>query len=394
MADTLVDVDWVTRARELLPLVEAAAPRVDAERRLPADLDDALHASGMYRLLIPRSCGGAEIDTLTLAQVLETLATADGSTAWVVGQVTATGMSAAYVSLDVAREIFGAPRFVLAWGPMLSGVRADVVDGGYRVSGTWQFASGSRHANWLGAMTPVFERDGTQRTDAQGRPEIRTVLFPRSSATITDIWQVVGLRGTGSDRYAISDLFIPAERTFTRDRVGWREPGPLYRLSMVYVHAVAFAAVALGIARATLEAFVELAKVKRPTRTGFGQPLFENNAVQGRIGLAEARLRAAHDSLLASARRGWDEASTMTDGWISLEARVDMRAASTYAILSAEKVVDIAYRMAGANAIFDREPFKRRFRDMHAVTQQAQSHLANFETVGRYRLGLPTDLLL
>lgn len=393
MADTLIDLDWVARAQSLASTIQAAIPRIDSECKLPDELDAALHDAGMYRLLIPRSCGGVELNPVTLAETMEALAAIDGSTAWVVGQVTACGMSAAYLQLDAAREIFGPPESVLAWGPPMSGAtaRADVVDGGYRVTGTWQFASGSRQANWLGGMVPVFERDGSQRTDAAGIPEIRTVLFPKSSATITDIWQVVGLRGTGSDQYAIADFFIPAEHTFTRDRVGWREPGPLYRLSMVYLHAVAFGAVALGIARAALDAFVELARNKRPTR---GNVLRENNAVQGRIGLAEAQLRGARSYLFAATREGYAEAATITDGQIALGTRIDMRAASTFAIGQAEQVVDTAYRLAGATAIFDTQPFERRFRDMHTVTQQAQAHLANYETIGQYRLGVPMELAI
>lgn len=391
----LVDVDWIARAKELRPLIEAAVPSIEAEGRLPSALDDALHEAGMYRLLIPRSCNGMEIDSLTYAQVMEELASADASVAWCVGQVTACAMSAAYIELDAAQEIFGAPRTVLAWGPPAPGStnRAVAVEGGYRVTATWQFASGSRQADWLGGVVPIVEGDGTPRESADGKPVVRTVLFPKADATITDLWQVVGLRGTGSDQYAIDGLFVPEKRAFVRDRLGWREPGPLYRLSMVYLHAVAFGAVALGIARAMLDSFVDLARHKR-SRRGTGQSLRESTAVQGRIGLAHARLNAARAYLHAATRRGWEEAATIREGEISLQARIETRAASTFAILEAEKVVDIAYRLAGAEAIFDRLPFERRFRDMHAVTQQVQGHLSNFETIGQYRLGEPMELVM
>jgi alkylation response protein AidB-like acyl-CoA dehydrogenase len=396
LAGAAVDVDTVERARNLAPAIEAAIPRVDAECRLPAELHAALRDAGMYRLLVPRSCGGAELDLMSYAATLEALATIDASTAWVIGQLNGCGMSAAYLELDVAREIFGVPEGILAWGPPLpeTTVRGDVVDGGYRVTATWQFASGSRQASWLGGSVPVFESDGAPRKTASGATESRVMLFPKSGATITDVWRVIGLRGTGSDQYAVTDLFVPDERTFIREHASAREPGPLYRVSTIYSHAVAFAAVALGIARATLDAFVELAKTKQPRRGGSAGGLRDNNGVQERIGEAEARLRAARAYLLSAAERGYREAATLTGGSIGIESRIDMRAASTFAIGAAEQVVDIAYRMAGSTAIFDAQPFERRLRDMHAVTQQAQAHLSNYESVGQYRLGVPTNLMI
>ncbi len=386
-------VDWVARAKDLAPLIASAAPSIDEGRGLPPDLVAALHASGLYRLLLPRSCGGAEVDAITFAETIAEIAAADASTAWCIGQTAACAMSAAYLPLETARAIFGPSDSVLAWGPPLSGAtcRAEVAEGGYRVSGTWQFASGSRQATWLGASVPIFDAT-SPRLDPAGKPIVRTVLFPKRHARVDDVWQVIGLRGTGSDRYTIADLFVPDEHVFAREGLGWREPGPLYRLSIVFLHAIAFGAVALGIARAMLESFVDLARHKRPARGSFAQPLRENNAVQSHIGRAEARLRAAQAYLRASAREAWTEASRLHDGEVGLERRIDMRAASTHAIGEAEKVADICYRLAGASAIFDRQPFERRFRDMHAVTQQIQGHLSNYETIGRYRLDLPIDL--
>jgi alkylation response protein AidB-like acyl-CoA dehydrogenase len=388
-------IDCVARAKAVVPLIEAAASRIDAESNVPAELAAALQDAGMYRMLLPRSCGGDETDVFTFAEAMETIARADASAAWCVGQINPCVTSAAYLSPKVADEIFRPLNGLLAWGPPLPGatVRADVVDGGYRVTAAWNFASGSRQATWLGGATPVFERDGTQRMNEAGRPEMRTMLFEKTSANVTDVWQVVGLRGTGSDQYAVDGLFIPEERTFTRASEGFgRERGPLYRMSMIYLHAIAFGAVAIGIARAMLDDFVELARNKKPARASFGQAMRDNNAVQAHIGFAEAQLRGAKSYLLSAARVGWNEALEMTEGGLSTEARVDMRAASTYAIGIAEEVVNISYRLASSSAIFQSQPFERRFRDMHAVTQQAQGHLSNYETIGQYRLGIPMDL--
>ena len=395
MSIEIETIDWVARAKALAPLIAELAPRIDTEYNLPAELVRALHEAGLYRLLLPRSCDGFEIDLTTFAETIETLAASDASTAWCLGQNNGCAMSAAYLDLAAAREIFAPPESVLAWGPAASGApaRAVVADGGYRVTGAWSFASGSRQANWLGGLTQIVERDGSPRLDDDGKPVTRTVLFPRANAKVTDVWQVIGLRGTGSDSYAIDDLFVPDARTFTR-KLAASAPGTLYRHSTVHIHAIAFAAVGLGIARAMLEDFVALARTKRPTRGNFGKVLRENNTIQNNVGLAEAQLRAARAYLFESVRGGWLEAEALDGGGLALERRLDMRAASTFAINSAAEVADTAYRLAGSTAIFDRQPFERRFRDMHAVSQQVQGHQSNYETIGQHRLGVPFDLVI
>ena len=349
---------------------------------MPADLVAALHAAELYRMLLPRSCDGGEVDLATFVETLETC----------IGQASGCSLSAAYLQPQVAREIFGPRNAVLAWGPAQPGAgsRAVAVDGGFRVTGTWTFASGSRHATWLGAIAPLHERDGAPRLDAAGKPVVRTVLFTRERATVSDVWQVIGLRGTGSDTYAVNDEFVAADHAFARVVEECREPGRLYRFSTVNIHAVAFAGVALGIARAALDAFLDLAGSKRALR-GTGPVLRDSTAVQERIGIAEAQLRAAREFVFGSLRRAWDAAAEGA-GVLPLDLRIEMRMATTYAIQQAKQVVEIAYQSAGANAIFESGPFERRFRDAHAVTQQIQGHLDNFETVGRHLLGMPVQL--
>ena len=190
-------------------------------------------------MLLPRSLGGAELDPLTYVQVLEEIAKADPSTAWSLGQNSGCSMSAPYLDPAVAREIFGPPRGILAWGPELPGAgRGVAVEGGIRVTGRWGFATGSRHATWLGAHVPVFEPDGTPRLNPNGRPFVRTVLFPKTSAEIIDNWQVIGLRGTGSDSYRLDDLFVPQRYTASRDNEAERrEPGLLYRFTSGMIYA-------------------------------------------------------------------------------------------------------------------------------------------------------------
>jgi alkylation response protein AidB-like acyl-CoA dehydrogenase len=383
--DRITDTDWVARAHALAPLITSLSPRIESERALPGELLSALHEARLFRLLLPRSLGGAELEPAVLVEVIETLAAADGSTAWCVGQASGCAMTAAYLAPDIACEVFGAADAVLAWGASNTTAKAIAVAGGYRVTGTWLFASGNRHAGWLGGHCTVCEPDGTPRPGPDGRPLERTVLFPRSQAAIEDVWQVMGLRGTGSDSYSVADLFVDAAHSITRDiALDRREAGPLYRFTTVQIYAMSFAGVALGLARASLDAYIALAKVKKPHH---GQPLRDSPAVQIEVALAEAVLQSARSLLLETARALWRHA--VETGELPLDLRARLRLAATYAIRQARTVVETAYTAAGAIAIFDSQPFERRFRDMHAVSQQVQASAAHLEAAGQYFLGLP-----
>jgi alkylation response protein AidB-like acyl-CoA dehydrogenase len=375
--------DHIARARTLTPLLAAAAPRIDAARELPRDVLDAMHAEGMFRLLVPRSLGGSELDPETYVQCVEAIAAGDASVAWCMNQGSGCSMSAGYLQPVVAREVFGGQRDVLAWG-MGPGAKAIRVDGGWRITGNWNFASGSRHATWLGAHCPCFDADGTPQRYPDGRPWERTMLIRREAATIKDVWQVVGLRGTGSDSYSVTDMFVDDAHTLTRDRSEERrEPGLIYKFAAMQIYASGFAGVALGTARAALDSFIELTQGKTPALTQTA--LRDSSVVQSAIGLADAKLNAARTWLLTVLRDAQDAA--LAAGEVPIEHRMKIRQASTFAIHEAKEVVDVAYHEAGSTAIFDSNPFERRFRDVNTVTQQVQGRRSHFETIGQYILG-------
>jgi alkylation response protein AidB-like acyl-CoA dehydrogenase len=185
-------------------LITAHAARIEQEREIVPEVLAGLHDAQLFRLLIPKSCDGWEVEPAIFMQAIEELAKADGSTAWCVAQASGCSMAAAYVEPKVAHHIFGDARAVMAWGPVGPNAKAVAVEGGYRTSGSWSFASGIKHAGWLGCHCPVIEPDGTPRLGADGKPAERTVLIPKTSARIKDIWRVVGLKGTGSDNYTIA----------------------------------------------------------------------------------------------------------------------------------------------------------------------------------------------
>jgi alkylation response protein AidB-like acyl-CoA dehydrogenase len=380
--------DYLRRAREFAPELAAAADEIECRRELPEPIVAGLAERGFFRLLLPRSLGGAELLPASFVPVIEEIAKTDASTAWCLNQASGCSMTAAYLEPAAACEIFGEPRSILAWGPGPGNAR--VVSGGYRVTASWSFASGGHNATWLGCHVPVVEADGTARLNPDGSPVIRTMLFPKSNARMTDIWHVIGLRGTGSDRFSVEDLFVPERHTATRDDDTRREEGLLYRFSSLQLYAAGFAGVAMGIARSTLDAFVALAHDKVPFRSAGA--LRDNHLIQSQVAQAEARLSAARAFLLGSLEEITAEIGRL--GHISLDQRMVIRLASTFAIHQSLQVVDTAYHAAGSTAIFEENPFERRFRDIHTVSQQLQGRQEHFETVGQYLLGLEPGSLM
>ena len=375
------------RARELGPELDAAAEEIERRRELPEAIVEALVERGLFRLLLPRSCGGAELRPATYVSVIEEVAKHDASVAWCLGQACGCTMTAAYLDPEVAHEIFGGKRGIVAWGPP-GPAEARAVPGGYRLTGTWSFASGSHHATWLGAHVAILDSSGAPRLRPDGGPVVRTLLFPKASAKFTDIWHVIGLRGTGSDSYTVTDLFVPEEYTVLRDAAAKpRHRGLLYAFSSSNIYASGFAGVALGIARSTLDAFVELARDKIPR--GAKRTLRDNNVIQAQVSQSEARLGGARAFLLSSLDEIWREVGKA--GRLTTDHNTTIRLASTWAIHQAREVVDTAYHAAGATAIFESNPFERRFRDIHTVVQQYQGRQAHFEAVGQALLGLETE---
>jgi indole-3-acetate monooxygenase len=225
----------------------------------------------------------------------------------------------------------------------------------------------------------VVEADGSRRLMPNGTPEIRTILFPVTSATMHDVWDAIGLSGTGTDSYSVENLFIPEKFAALRDNFSaLREKGPLYGITTYTMFGLGFGAIALGVARATLDAAIDLARSKESVGL---KAMRENSAVQGLIGRTEGNWRAARAYLYGSAAEAWRDLNST--GKLSEDHRAALRLASTWTIHQAASVVDAAYHMAGATAVFRANKFERRFRDMHAIAQQIQARDAHYEDVGK-----------
>jgi indole-3-acetate monooxygenase len=385
--DTLVNPP--ARVRELGPSIEAAADTIEKTRRIPEPLLTGLHDARLFRMLLPLSVGGDEIDPVTYVRAVEMAASFDGSIGWCLSIANSTSLIAPYLDIETARQIFGPPRSTCAWGPP-NDCTARAVPGGYRVTGQWSFASGCRHSSWIGAHGCVVEPDGSLRLNRFGRPTLRTWLFPVEQATLLDTWDTIGLRGTASDSYRVDDLFVAEEFSSTReDPELRREPGRLYAFPQQTLYSVGISSVALGLARGMLDAFIELACRKTPRGT---VRLADSGVVQAEIAKCEAKLGAARAYLLDTLGEIYEVADSVAP--IDVPARGRVRLAGTHAISTAVAVADYTYKAAGVDAIFPGSPFMRRFRDIHTVSQQIQSRDVHFETCGQILLGNPPEVFL
>ncbi len=385
-SDSVVQLasDPLSEARAIGSLLREEAPKTEALGQLTPVVVEALHARGLYRTLLPRSLNGSFVGLETFVKIMETLAAADASTAWCVGQASGCSMAAAYVDAPVAKAIWGDdPRGVLAWGFLIEG-RAKVVPGGYQVTGKWAFGSGGHHASWMGAHCHVELSDGSLLKDANGTLIERTMLLRQDQLNWIKTWDVVGLRGTGSDTYTVADLFVPEAYTVRRDLDSERRiDDPFYRFTTTSAYSTGFAGVSMGIARGMLDALRALAQDKKPSATA--RVLRDSPVMHHLVAENEAKLRSARAFVLETIRDGED--CIRRTGSLDMDNRVLMRLATTTAIRRAKEVAEFAYHEAGATAIFASNAFERKMRDIHASAQQVQGRTGHIEVCGQHFLG-------
>ncbi len=384
--NVLTRPDPVARARDLAGSIAAAADEIERTQRIPEPLLSELHASRLCRMFLPRAVDGDEVEPWVCFRAIEEVSRHDGSLGWNLFVCNSASLIAPFLEPEPMHTIFGDPRTIVAWGPP-NASKATAVPGGYRISGEWNFASGCRQANWMGAHAQVIEQDGSLRRNAAGRPVIRTLLFPAEHATHVTNWNTIGMRGTASEGYTLDNLFVPESFSSTReDQTLRRLPGRLYAFPQQGLYPVGAAGVACGLARAMLDSFVDLATRKSPR--GLGR-LADNAVVQSNVARMRGRLDAGRAYLVETLTDVW--ATADDTGVIEVPERARVRLACAHAIHEAIAVADFTHKAAGTDSIFVGSPFERRFRDMHTLSQQTQSRDAHFEAVGRILCGIEPE---
>lgn len=369
----------------LLPELAARAAEMEEVRRLPADLAAKLAATGAFRMVTPKAFGGLELSPSEIVEVTEVAASANASAGWCVMIAATTALNAAYMAPEYAREVYADPLTIT--GGVFAPMGKAMAEGeNYRVTGRWQWGSGSANCTWLCGGCTVWE-NGEMKRLASGAPDTRMMVFPASEATLHDTWHVMGLKGTGSGDIEVKDILVPRGRSVSLVADKPREAGALFKFPAFGLLALGVSAVALGNARGALDAFHALATVKKSQ--GSSKTLSERQTMQADFARCEAAWRAARAYLFAEIDRVWTIAQG--EGDIPMEARADLRLACTHMTRTGADICRTLYDLGGGAALFEASDLQRRFRDAHAITQHIVTAPSTLELTGRILFGLPTD---
>lgn len=370
---------FVAAAHALRPLILDCRDEIESARRLPPQLVQAMKDARIFSMSMPREWGGPEIDPLTQVRVVEALSMADASVGWTAMLGLHAGYFAAFLDQSAAREMY-ADLDAFTGGVTRPTGKAVAVAGGYRVSGHWTFGSCCQDSEWLFSSCVVLE-DGEPRRASDGGVETRLCYLPGDAVEVIDTWTTTGLRGTGSHDYAISDFFVPAERSFDPLRAPIRRSEPLYGLRNMYL--VNLSGIPLGVARAAIDCVVELAEGKL-TRIGSG--LRDEAHAQAAVARAEALLGSARGFVFDVVEEIW--AGLIAGKAVSARQHAMFRLSICNAYDLCVEAVDLMFKTASGTALYASSPLDRHFRDIHTASQHFVVSTKIAEAAGRVLLGL------
>ena len=367
-------------ASELVPALKQRAARTEELRNLPPETVDDLHLSGVMRAAQPARFGGFDVDYGAVLDITAELGRGCGSTAWCYSIWASHNWAVGMFPLEAQEEYWAESSDTLSSTSLNpSGSRAEACDGGYRLSGRWQFSSGCDYAQWV--MLAGNAPDG-----------LWYMLLPQSDYLIEDTWRVSGLRGTGSKDIVVEDALVPAHRTVLQSELReGRHPGrrihntPNFRIPLGTMFSYTLAAPILGMAQGALEEF-ESHTAKRVNYTS-GERMADSPPVHIRIAQAEAEIHAARLIMANDGREVFERARRDEDPTLPERARI--RRNQTYVARLSVAAVDRLFEASGGHAIFDSSPLQRFHRDAHAAAHHfALSWDTAAEEYGRIRLGL------
>jgi alkylation response protein AidB-like acyl-CoA dehydrogenase len=384
---TNADTALIDAARRIAPVIREHNEEAERERRLSRSVLDALYETGLLRMFTPRSLGGLEVDPITRALVIEEIAGHDTAAGWTLENPLDWAHFCARLPDAGAEEIYSRGANILIAAQFGRPMMATPVEGGYRITGRAPFVSNCYDADWISVTAIVMEGDQARE---EGQPEVVMVYFPRESCQVIDTWNVLGMRGTGSNDISVSDVFVPKTRTFPfvpEFDPGSHYQGPLYRFPLMGVAASGIPPVMLAVARRAIDEVSALTQGKTPVATS--TLLRDRASAQAKLAQAEAILRAGRLLLYDTLNDAWE--ATVAGETHSLRQKADLLLAMTHAATSATKAVELMYSVAGTSGIRTGSPLERYFRDVQVLRHHVLAAETRYETVGQVYLGLPPD---
>jgi indole-3-acetate monooxygenase len=379
------DTTLIAAVREIAPIILAHSDEAERERRLSAPVLKALRETGLLRMTTPRSLGGLETDPVTRALVVEEIGRHDSAAAWTLENPLDWAFLCCRLPDEGAEEIYSGGANILIAGQFGRPLNATSTDGGYHISGRAPFVSNCYDADWI-LSTVLVDAD----QHGEGEPEMRMVYCPSEQCQIIDTWDVMGMRGTGSNDISVTDVYVPKSRTFPMVpdfEPGSHYLGPLYRLPVAGVLATGIPTPMLGVARRALDEVTELARTKTPVESrGL---LKERGSAQVQLGRAEAILRSGRLLLLDTMHEAWQRCNAGRTH--SLEQKADLLLAMAHAMSSAVQAVELACSMAGTTAFRTTSPLERCFRDVQTMRHHVWASEERYGTFGQVCLGVPPD---
>ena len=372
-------------ARELGGSISARSAEIEALGTLPMDLVDEIRPTGAFRQCVPDDLGGPGVAATESLEVFEEFAYHDGSVGWCVAIASTTSLLASYLPDPHAGALFGDPG-AIGGGFVVPRGKAVPTDDGLRVSGRWQWGSGTKHCTTIGGGCLVVGPDGRPqpRDDGLATP---FVFMDPGDIEFIETWDVAGLAGTGSVDFEARDVFVPEGRWVQIGTDGPVRDNAWSRFSFYGLLASGVAAAAVGIARRSIDELVELAGAKKPQ--GSTRTLAERAATQAETARAEARLAAAWSLMLDAVDDTWQGALAGRPSTVDQKRRI--RLAATHATQTAAEVAASMFTTAGGAAVYRTSPIQRCFRDTAVAAQHAMVAPRTLETAGRLRMGLHTD---
>ena len=370
------------RIDELGPVIAGDAAKAEELGHLTDAVVDGLRGAGLFGALVPADLGGLDLTLPESIEVFRAVAEHDASTAWTLA-ILADG---ALFGRLLGREPFA--ELVVDGTTMIAGslnpltAAAVPAEGGYRLSGTVNYASGSHHADWL-MVAAWVERDGI-RSVVDGIPDLIAGIIPIGEATILDTWSPSGMRATGSDDCRVDDVFVAQRFTFPWGDAATRSDDDVWsRIPLLVQIGGALSATAVGAARGALRSFVDLAGAKTPSASF--DLLADRPQAQLAAGEAEGLVFAAEATLAAAVEDVWLQGES--GRLFEPTDRARLRARAVTATRLAAQAVDLLHEVGGMSAVAEGAPLERAWRDVHTATQHLVLNSARYEVTGRILLG-------